>query len=128
MGSSLHMLAVLLFILTSYLPYFIFMGWYLYSVKPTLALSIVIIFIPVALTQLLRTGIFSKLEDESAPLRREYEYYERCICHREYFKETRILALSPISAGCIKTHYIYCRQRNRKQSLGQGLWNFRCVF
>lgn len=95
MGSSLHMLAVLLFILTSYLPYFIFMGWYLYSVKPTLALSIVIIFIPVALTQLLRTGIFSKLEDESAPLRREYEYYERCICHREYFKETRILGAFP---------------------------------
>lgn len=91
MGSCLHMLAVILFIFTTYLPYFLFMGWYLYSVKPSLALSIVIIFIPVALAQLIRTGVYTKLEDESAPLRREYEYYERCICHREYFKETRLL-------------------------------------
>jgi len=35
--------------------------------------------------------VFSKLEDKSAPVRREVEYYERCITSREYLKETRLL-------------------------------------
>lgn len=76
---------------TFYLPYFIFMGWYLFTLKPILAAAIILIFVPTALTQLLRTKIFAGLEDKSAPLRREYEYYEGCIANREYFKETRML-------------------------------------
>ena len=31
------------------------------------------------------------MRDESAPKRREYEYYEKAIADREYFKETRLL-------------------------------------
>ncbi len=85
----------LVFIITSiftfYLPYFLFMAIYLYSLKPILALSLILIFIPVALTQLIRVKVFGKLADESAPIRREYEYYERCIVDREYYKETRLL-------------------------------------
>lgn len=41
-------------------------SWYLFSLKPTLILSIVLVFIPTAATQLVRTKIFSKLEDKSA--------------------------------------------------------------
>lgn len=78
-------------IFTYHLPYTIFMGWYLYSLKPLLSLSIVIIFIPLLITQLVRSVMFTKLEDEAAPIRRQYEYYERCICGRRYFKETYIL-------------------------------------
>ncbi len=78
-------------ILTFYIPYFVFMGWYLFSLKPILASAIVIIFLPTALAQLLRVKVFSHLEDASAPVRREYEYYETCMAGREYFKETRIL-------------------------------------
>ncbi|MGI5855100.1 MAG: ABC transporter ATP-binding protein [Candidatus Merdivicinus sp.] len=74
-----------------YLPYFLVMGWYLFTLKPILALSIIIIFIPTALTQLLRAKVFARLEDEAAPLRREYEYYEKCLTGREYLKETRLL-------------------------------------
>ncbi len=74
-----------------YLPYFLVMGWYLFSLKPTLALALVIIFVPTAAVQIVRTKAFSKLEDASAPVRREYEYYEKCIADREYFKETRLL-------------------------------------
>ncbi len=74
-----------------YMPYFIAMGWYLFTVKPILALSIAIAFVPTAATQILRVKVFSKLEDQSAPIRRENEYYERCIVDREYFKETRLL-------------------------------------
>ena len=74
-----------------YTPYFFYMAWYLFHLRPVLVLSIVIIFIPTALTQILRIRLFSKLEDESAPLRRQYEYYENCMVSREYFKETRLL-------------------------------------
>ncbi|MGH4125078.1 MAG: ABC transporter ATP-binding protein [Clostridium sp.] len=76
---------------TFYLPYFIFMGIYLYKLKPILAISLILVFIPVVLSQLIRIKLFTNLEDKVAPIRREYEYYERCIIDREYFKETRLL-------------------------------------
>lgn len=74
-----------------YIPYFIFMGWYLFSMKPTLALSIVLVFIPTAATQVMHAKVFVKLEDKSAPARRELEHYNACMIDREYFKETRLL-------------------------------------
>ncbi len=78
-------------IFTFYIPYFLCMAWYLFSLKPILALAIVIIFVPTALSQILRTKVFAKLEDVSAPLRRQYEYYDSCITSREYYKESRLL-------------------------------------
>lgn len=89
--NSMFLVFILSMIFTFYLPYFIIMGVYLYSLKPLLALSLIIIFIPVALTQFIRVKVFTKLADESAPIRREFEYYEKCIIDREYFKETRLL-------------------------------------
>lgn len=82
---------VLMTLSTFYLSYFLFIGWYLFSLKPTLALTIGVMFVPVALTQILRAKIFAKMEDAAAPERRKYEYYERAIADREYFKETRLL-------------------------------------
>jgi ATP-binding cassette subfamily B protein len=76
---------------TFYLPYFLFMGGYLFRLKPILAVSLLLIFVPVALTQLVRSSVTAKLEEKAAPLRREYEYYEKCLCDREYLKETRLL-------------------------------------
>jgi len=74
-----------------YLPYFIFMGWYLYSLKPILVIGILLVFIPTVFTQFLRMKVFTKIEDQSAPERRKYDYYEECIVSREYYKETRLL-------------------------------------
>ncbi|KAI4453658.1 atp-binding cassette sub-family b [Holotrichia oblita] len=78
-------------VFTFYIPYFIFMSIYLFSLKPILLLALIFIFIPVLLTQIIRANVFSKSEDKSAPVRRETEYYEKCIVSREYFKETRLL-------------------------------------
>ncbi len=78
-------------IFTFYLPYFVFMGWYLFSFKPILAVSLALIFVPMAATQIIRSKVFAKAEDKSAPVRREYDYYESCIVGREYYKETRLL-------------------------------------
>ena len=90
-GAAVELFDVIQAILCFYLPYFLFVGWYLFSLKPLFLLTIVIIFIPTALTQLIRAKVFSKLEDESAPKRREYEYYEKAVADREYLKETRLL-------------------------------------
>lgn len=90
-NNSLGLLFTSVTIFTFYLPYFLFMGVYLFKLKPILAIALILVFIPVAITQLIRGIVFTKLEDAAAPIRREYEYYERCICDREYFKETRIL-------------------------------------
>ncbi|HEX3075949.1 MAG TPA: ABC transporter ATP-binding protein [Lachnospiraceae bacterium] len=74
-----------------YLPYFIFMGWYLFQLKPILVVALVCVFIPICFSQLVRTKMFSDVEDKSAPVRREYDYYEECMVSREYYKETRLL-------------------------------------
>jgi ATP-binding cassette subfamily B protein len=67
------------------------MSLYLVSLKPLLAISIAIVFVPTALTQIIRVRAFADAEKGAAPARREYEYYETCIAGREYFKETRLL-------------------------------------
>jgi ATP-binding cassette subfamily B protein len=85
------MVMVTIIIFTFYLPYFIFMGTYLYTLEPVLLLTIPLVFVPVLLTQFLRTKVFATLEDESAPIRREAEHYEKAICDRDFFKETRLL-------------------------------------
>ncbi|MCX8131602.1 MAG: ABC transporter ATP-binding protein/permease [Clostridia bacterium] len=78
-----------------YIPYFVFMAVYLFHLKPILSVSIIIVFVPTASTQLIRSKVFSKFEDKAAPVRRENEYYESCIVGREYFKETRMLGAFP---------------------------------
>lgn len=90
-NNAIFLAFVTMMLFCFYLFYVVFMGGYLYSLKPELAWSIVMIFIPILLSQILKTKVFAKLEDASAPLRREQGYYESCIVNREYFKETRLL-------------------------------------
>jgi len=82
---------IFLTIITFYIPYFLFVGWYMFTLKPTLAWAILIVFLPTAMTQLVRSKVFARLEDKSAPVRRQVDYYESCLVSREYFKETRLL-------------------------------------
>ena len=89
--SAMSAIDVLLGVVSVYIPYFIIVGIYFYSLNPLLILSIFIIFVPVVVSQILKIKLFAKLEDKVAPLRREYQYYEKCIMDREYFKETRLL-------------------------------------
>lgn len=91
MNNSMYLVATFTLVVLFYVPYFAFMGIYLYRLKPVLALALVAIFVPVAINQWLLGSVFAKLEDESAPIRREYEYWERCMGDREYYKETRLL-------------------------------------
>ncbi|WP_130806095.1 ABC transporter ATP-binding protein [Senegalia massiliensis] len=90
-SGSAELVSTLTSLISLYVPYFIFMGIYLYNLKPILMVSLIIIFIPTFITQFIRVKIFTDLADESGPIRREYEYYEKCIVDKQYFKETRML-------------------------------------
>ena len=91
LGSAVHFQIVSSTIFTFYLPYFIFMGFYLYNLTPLLIISLLLVFIPVMIAQILRSAVFSKLEDESAPMRREYDAYTDAAQGKGFMKETRIL-------------------------------------
>lgn len=101
--SIANFLFVFFMIVTYYLPYFIFMGIYLYRLKPILAISVVLIFLPVALSQFIRVKAFTQLSDQSANHRRRYEYYEACITNKSYLKETRVLGVTSYFKGLFKT-------------------------
>ncbi len=84
---------VIFSVVTESVVYFATVGTYLFSLKPMLMITIMISFFPALLAQIVRGKIFTKLEEESAPIRREYDYYKKALCDREYFKETRILGI-----------------------------------
>ena len=116
-------------LLTFYVPYFLVVAIYLYLKQPILAVSILLVFIPVALTQVIRTKVFADLEDRLAPQRRKYEYYEKTISDREYFKETRLLGnyrfLKRLFAGSLADF----SQMSGKAERKTALWEFamKCI-
>jgi ATP-binding cassette subfamily B protein len=82
-------------ILTFYCVYFAFVGAYLFRMKPLLLFTLLIAFLPALLAQVVKGRVFTALEKQSAPLRRENEAYQRAICDREFLKETRVLGAFP---------------------------------
>ncbi|MDE6926816.1 MAG: ABC transporter ATP-binding protein/permease, partial [Acetatifactor sp.] len=70
--------------------YFVFMGCYLFSIKPMLLVVFALSFLPTMIGSTIRRKMFAKMENLSAPYRRKYEYFEKCLCSREYAKETRL--------------------------------------
>lgn len=91
---SVYFVNTIMDIITHYIPYFIFISMYMYTLKPVLTTSILLIFLPVLFAQLMRVRLSAKLEDTSAPYRRKNEYYEKCLTSRLYLKETRNLGAS----------------------------------
>lgn len=89
-SGSTFMVISLTVILFCYLPYIIFMGIYLFQLQPTLLLALVLVFIPVLLTQILKVTVYDRLEDESVQTRREYSYIEDCMIGKGA-RETRTL-------------------------------------
>jgi len=76
---------------TYYVVFFATVGLYLFWLSPLLPLVLLIAFVPAIVGQYLHVVLFTKLEEENAPMRRRYEYYQKAIADREFFKETRIL-------------------------------------
>ena len=64
---------------------------YLYSLSPLLALVVPLVFAPRIVGYFVRGSRYYQLERKTVPLLREFQYLERCLTDREYFKETRVL-------------------------------------
>ncbi|MGL4450290.1 MAG: ABC transporter ATP-binding protein [Sarcina sp.] len=88
---SVNFIFTLTTVITGYVSYLILMADYLYKLNPVLILIVLCAFLPVIINQFIRLKVFAKLEDESAPLRREFIQSEKYLIDREYFKETRLL-------------------------------------
>lgn len=78
-------------VFTFYLPYFLISAWYLVRLKPLLVLSLLFVFLPVLISHYFRAKCYTQMQDELIPLRRKRNHYRRCICKREFFRETRLL-------------------------------------
>lgn len=90
MEASVMVVFSALIIVLEELAFFVFMGWYFYTIKPMLLVMFGISFLPTIAGSFIRRNMYAKLENQAAPYRRKYEYFEKCICSREYAKETRL--------------------------------------
>lgn len=88
-----YVCAILLSLVSFHAVYFGLMGAYFFRLSPLLILALLLSFIPAVLGQILRMKVFSKLEEQNVSLRREFEYYQKTMCDREYYKETRVLGV-----------------------------------
>ena len=88
--AAVYMLLFFLFPLNQ-LIFFVMAAGYLFSLSPLLALVIPLMFVPRIASHLIHGSRYYRLERETVPLLREFQYLERCLVDREYFKETRVL-------------------------------------
>lgn len=118
-------------LITRYVTFFIFMGFYLINLKPTLILCLLFAFIPVMISHVLRSSVFSKLEDKVAPFRREMVAYQGAAGGKEtrnlgafrYFKnllEDTICSFNSAIWGASKRSALIDLLSNTLSLLGYG--------
>ncbi len=93
------LISEVMMLFTTYIPYLIYMGVYLFLTNPVLTLSLFFVFIPVMFNQYIRGKIYAHAEDRAAGERRKRDYYRSCIFDMEYVKETRMLRRNPFFLG-----------------------------
>ncbi|MDO4543179.1 MAG: ABC transporter ATP-binding protein [Clostridia bacterium] len=113
LGGGVSLVNILLLIVFGYLPFFIIIAIYLFTLRPILAIMPIIVFIPVLLSQLYKMKQSRLTEDKAAPIRRRYEHYENCMGAREFFKETRLLGAF---------HFFRRRYREAIRLLNREIW------
>lgn len=79
-------------IFTFYVPYFALMGFYMYHLNAVLVLAVLLVFLPVLLTNYVQVHFGNAIEQEIAPVRREAEAYEKTLTTLDSYKETKVLA------------------------------------
>jgi ATP-binding cassette subfamily B protein len=85
---------VLMDIACLYIPYFVFMGLFLWRAEPMLPFILLLVFVPVLASHFLRSRYYTRLDDRTVILRRKEEHYKDCLTARAFFKETRALGAS----------------------------------
>jgi len=92
-GGTPYLLTTFSDIIFFYGTYYIVMSAYLWSMRPLLLLALALIFVPVALSQIIEAKLWDKLEKESAPIRRRFDHYEGALIARDKIKETRLFGV-----------------------------------
>lgn len=121
------LLNIIMDIVFLYIPYYIFIELYLISLNPLLGISILLIFVPTIISQIIKKKYYEKLEKTHAPLRREKEIYSSYIKNKNYLKETRTLGATKYIINLFKkTNYnyydlklIYQRKLNKIEALSK---------
>ena len=90
-GSAIYFNYVTSCIITFHLPYFIFLSIYLTKLHPALVLCLLCVFIPVVISHLFRSSLYAKMENDSAPIRRQVAAYSDACSGKSFYKETRAL-------------------------------------
>jgi ATP-binding cassette subfamily B protein len=122
---SLNELAsVCLNIFTYYAVFFASVGAFLFWLSPILPLVILAAFIPAILGQLAQIKIFSELEEQNAPLRRRYEYYQKTIADREFYKETRLLGAFRFFHRLFSETLLIVTEKTYKTERKAFIWHF----
>ncbi|MCM1303391.1 MAG: ABC transporter ATP-binding protein/permease [Lachnospiraceae bacterium] len=88
--AAVEVVVNVLMILLNQSVYLVSMAVYLFHVRPTLLVMFCAFFIPNMVGMVVRKRLYASLEHQVAPYRRRYEYFEKCLCSREYVKETRL--------------------------------------
>ena len=99
------LLCAFLSILCYHLIYFVILGVFLYRIEPMLAAAILLVFVPVAISQFVQVRYYTDEEEKLAPLRRaEDSYYYSAMDTREtrlfglfhHFKNLRLEAMKQL--------------------------------
>ena len=91
-GADAAVTMLLFFLFPVYqVTFFVVAAAYLFSLSPLLALVIPLMFAPRLASYFIQGSRFYRFERRTVPVRREFQYLERCLLDREYFKETRVL-------------------------------------
>ncbi len=78
-------------VITFYVPYFLLMGIYMVRLDWGLLSALLLVFLPVLFTNLVKMHFGDRIERQIAPVRREAEAYERPLTTLENYRETRVL-------------------------------------
>lgn len=122
-----QVLNIIMDILCLYIPYYIIIGAYLFSIKPILSFALLFVFIPVLIGQIIKSRIYSQLEENQSPMRRKKDTYSKYVSDRVYLKETRTLRANKYFFGLFKNvavkfydlNLLFQRKSNRIDAIAQ---------
>lgn len=113
---------------TFYLAYFMGMTIYMVSLHPTLIFSILLVFFPTMIGEYLKAVLFSKLADDAAPYRRRVEYFEKCVSHKDFVKETRTLSAIPFFLDKYSNEMVLLKQKVWKTNVKATVYSMATQF
>ena len=86
-------------ILTFYVPYFALMGVYMIRLDISLMAALLLVFLPVLASNLVKMHFGDRIERQIAPVRREAEAYEQTLTTLDCYRETRVLGAARYFLG-----------------------------